>query len=285
MKLKSLICEERVPKISLQQAKDAGLFGPVYHGTNQDNIEKIGQEGFKLVIAPYGASGMSNGYQHQAYGFSGPPPPIHHLGFGIYFTTVLSIAKKYNGGTTRGLRVYFLKIPKHETINFGATNTMMKWWIKNGYDPELAKQGEEGRYNATIKLTNELKSKWDAVWFKGKGLHTLLDGDQVCVFEPEGKIFEIDLTLSKGFDVGAKVKAKKDIVHLNVNGQPYGPHITAGTVGIIKSRREIDPYWKEKYKEYPNNWLNEVDKYVLNVKWKIGGQLECADTSVEPLNV
>lgn len=284
IKLKSLICEAKVQKISLQQALDAKLFGPVYHGTKQENLSKIDQDGFKIVMGLYGTSGMSQGYESSpSYGNTGVPPPIHHLGFGVYFTKSRTIAKKFAGESVRGMKTYFLNIPKYEEINWGSPNTMMKWWIKNGYEPELARRGEGGRYMATAKMTEKLKSEWDAVWYKGHGVYRLLDGDQVCVYEPEGKIFEIDLSLSQGLDAGSAVRAVKDIFWTDREGKVYGDVIPKGTKGIIKSKQLIDPEWKEKFKEFPNHWTLGMDKYIVTVKWKKGGEKQAPDSSIEPL--
>ncbi len=283
IKLKSLICEAKVPKISLQQAIDADMFGPVYHGTRQENLGKIDQEGFKVIQGLYGTSGMSQGYGNEPYGFTGVPPPIHHLGFGVYFTTVRAIAKKFAGDTTIGMKTYFLNISNYEEINWGSPRTMMKWWIENGFDPELAKRGEGGRYMATVKMTEKLKSKWDAIWYKGKGVYRLLDGDQVCVYEPEGKVFEIDLSLSKGFDIGAKVRARTDIQLTDWEGNEYGSIVPAGTIGLIKSKHAVDPEMIAKWKDSKNNQLRNINKYVIIVKWKKGGEKQVADGDVEPL--
>jgi hypothetical protein len=236
--LKSLLCEQ-VKKISLQKAVDNKLFGPVYHGTNQEALSKIDKEGFKVIMGLHGTSGMSHGYEYEPYGyFTDVPPPIHHLGFGVYFTTVKAIAKRFAGGTAKGMKAYFLDIPKKETINFASPRKMMKWWIENGYDPELAKRGEGGRYMATAKMTEQLKSKYEGVWFKGKGIHRLLDGDQVVVFDPKD-IYEIDLSLSKEFDLGAKVKAKIDIKYTDKEGNVYGSVVPIGTTGIIVKRYDV----------------------------------------------
>lgn len=298
IKLKSLICEAKVPKISLQQALDAKLFGPVYHGSTQEKLSRIEDTGFQVFVGLPRRGDISHGYDFDDY-HGGIPAPIHHLGFGIYFTTRKSIGKQYSFGTVKGLKTYFLNVPKIETINFGATGTMMKWWRKNGYDfnptydpsnkdtffggDELNKAGIE-RLRATIRLTDELKSKYDAVWFKGSGLYgRSLDGDQVCVYEPEGKVFEIDLSLSHGLDAGSKVRAVKDIFWTDREGKIYGDVIPKGTKGIIKSKQLIDPEWKERFKEFPNHWTLGIDKYIVTVKWKKGGEKQAPDTSIEPL--
>lgn len=282
--LRTLICEAIVPKISLQQAVDEHLFGPVYHGTDIQRRSKIDKEGFKVFVGMYGDPNISQGYAPgDSYGNTGVPPPIHHLGFGIYFTRVIAIAKKYAGGTMKGMKTYFLKIPNHEEINWGSPGNMMKWWIKNGYDPELAKRGEGGRYMATAKMTEQLKSKWDAVHYKGQGVYKLLDGNQICVYEPEGKVFEIDLSLSRGFDIGAKVRAKVDIQWTDWEGTPYGDVVPAGTIGIVKSKTEVDPEMREKWQKIGARFAN-VNKYAIVVKWKKGGEKQTTDTNLEPLN-
>jgi hypothetical protein len=284
--LESLIREAKVPAISLQDAMDRKLFGPVYHGTNEERRSKIGQKGFKVFVGMYGDPNIAQGYYASPYGNTGVPPPIHHLGFGIYFTRALAIAKRFAGGTMKGMKTYFLDVPKMEEINFGSERTMMRWWIQNGFDPELAKRGEGGRYMATVKLTETLKAKWDAVHYKGQGIVKLLDGNQVCVYEPKGKIFEIDLSLSKGFDIGAKVRAKVDIQWTDATGTPYGSIVPAGTIGVVKEKLPVDPYWMEKWKkDHPNYWAARSDKWHLTVKWKKGGEKQVADTDVEPLNV
>lgn len=297
--LKSLICEAKVPKISLQQALDAKLFGPVYHGTNEARRTKIDQEGFKVFIGLQQRGDTAHGYDFEDY-FAGIPAPIHHLGFGIYFTTNKAIAKQYSFGTMKGMKVYFLNVPQLETINFGAPRTMMKWWRQNGYDfkppydtnnykdvffggKDLLRVNYE-RLKATVNMTDELKSKYDAVWFKGKGIYRLLDGDQVCVYEPEGKIFEVDLSLAKGFEAGAKVRAKREIFWSDREGSRYGTAIPAGTIGIIKKKDPVGDEWKTLWSKLPNHWAADVDKYILTVKWKKGGEKQATDTSVEPLS-
>jgi len=284
IKLKSLLCEAKVPKISLQQALDNKLFGPVYHGTTEANREKIDQEGFKVITGLYNTSGMSQGYSGDEYGYTGAPPPVHHLGYGAYFTTVRSIAKRFAGDTAKGMKTYFLDIPNREEINWGSPRTMMKWWVQNGYDPILANRGEAGRYIATVKMTENLKSKWDAVWYKGKSIYRLLDGDQVCVYEPEGKIFEIDLSLSRGLDAGSKVRALRDIQWTDWEGKAYGSIVPAGTLGIVKDKSKVDPEMLAKWRISNNPRYNNINKYFVTVKWKKGGEKQVVDGDIEPLN-
>jgi len=240
-----------VQTISPQGALDRKMFGPVWHGTEQERLQAIGEEGFKVFETGPREGPTLHGYPTQDY-HEGIPAPVHHLGYGIYFTTSKAIAKHFAGGTVKGMRTYYLDVPRLETINFGAPRTMMKWWVENGYDPELAKTD---RVEATKRLTQSLKSKWDAVWFKGKGLHRLLDGDQVVVFDPS-RIYEIDPKAVKSGEVGSKVKRKSD-----------------GMVGVIKNIRPLE----ERFLKYHGG----ADRF-LEVKWKKGGtELNVYDRDVE----
>ena len=243
IKLKSLLFEEKVRKISLQNAIDNKYFGPIYHGTSVENQKLINQDGFKIFYGDSRTGSTSHGYGLSNY-YAGVPAPVHHLGYGVYFTTVKNIAKRFNYGTLRGLKIYYANIPRLETINFAVPNTMMQWWFKNGYDydtksPEkifgsvntnfAAIRAE--RYRATIAMTNYLKSKYDAVWFKGKARGKLLDGDQVCIFNPDN-IFEIDISLSKEMDIGSRVISTVVIKNIPI-----------GTTGIILKKQPVDEKW------------------------------------------
>ena len=206
--------EASVPVISLQEAKDRNLFGPVYHGTSGD-INAILKTGFspKHSVPTGGIRridgrpvGTAHGYPLAQYAW-GITAPIHHLGFGQYFTTVKAIAKMYNGDTTKNLKAFYLDIPNMKEINFGAPNTMMKWWVANGYDM-TAKATADGDWRAWVKatgnLTRTLRKQYDAVHYLGKGIRKLLDGDQICVYDPK-RIFVIDPKLASGMEIGAKV--------------------------------------------------------------------------------
>lgn len=265
-----------IPTLSQQQAEDKHMFGPVWHGTTSDKKEKIEQEGFKVFIGGEREGDVSHGYEKSNY-HGNIPAPIHHLGYGVYFTTSISIAKQYAGGTTKGLKTYYLDVPKLETINFGAPRTMMKWWVDNGYNYqemlEKYKFEDVARIEATKNLTNQLQSKYDAVWFKGKGLHRLLDGDQICVFNPKN-IYQLDTALTQPWEPGCKVKRK-------VDGMP----------GVIKRKREMPldyliPNLEERIKNAPpeedmsklkeiletDKKLKEVGQpYYFEVKWNKGG--------------
>lgn len=225
----------QLKQCSPQYAKDNGFFGPVWHGTDQEAHQMIREEGFKIPEE------SKNGYLNENYRGFDFPSPLHHLGYGIYFTTVKSIAKMFNGNTTRGLVPFALDVSHLETINFGSEKTMMKWWLANGYSPELAKTD---RIQATKIMTGVIKSKYDAVWYKGKGLSRLLDGDQVCIYDPE-LIYAIDEKTASGLEIGAKVIRNSD-----------------GMRGVIRERRELSPDTVERF------WSDRTEKYVFTVKWK-----------------
>jgi len=247
-----------ITKISPQEAEDNKYFGPVYHGSDEHLRQKIAKEGFKIHIDDTGGEGISHGYPISHYAH-GKPPPVHHLGFGVYFTTVLAIAKSFNNDSIKGLKQYYIDAPRLAEINFGSPNTMMEWWVDNGYDmPSTDNFSGAGirkqRLEATINMTNELKSKYDAVWYKGKGLRKLLDGDQIVAFDTD-IIYEVDPKLAKGFEKGAKVKRKSD-----------------GMVGIIKDQRKLT----EDQKQY-----HQGADMLLSVKWKKGG----TDGNVKPFDI
>ena len=266
----------QVKKISLAEAHKRGLFGPVYHGTSPENREKIEREGFKVFIGKERDADVRHGYQ-AAYYADGKPAPVHHIGFGVYMTTIKAIAKRFNNDSLKGLKTYYLDIPRKETINFGSNNTMMKWWVSNGYDiPQVYPAGDiplakisDLRLEATKHLTDTLKEKYDAVWYKGKGLHKLLDGDQVCVFDPS-RIYEIDALLSQGMEAGSKVRRKED-----------------GMVGVIQDVKDAEPYrtqWHTREGDTPHPWLKKETKHILYVKWKKGGvDYNVQDADVEML--
>lgn len=245
--------------ISKQEAIDNNFFGPVFHGTSQNNLEKINEEGFSVFIGGERSGDIAHGYETSNYANSFPAP-IHHLGFGIYFTTVKNIAKNYN--SSNELNEYYLDVPNTEEINFASPNTMMKWWISNGYNisEEMDKYNVKNfmdrniqlaRINATKNLTNSLKSQFDAVWFKGKGLYRLLDGDQICVFDPS-KIYKINKNISNPGDVGSKVRRKSD-----------------GMIGEVLEKKDATNI----FKNFPRaiTWLNPNTTTLFTVKWNKGG--------------
>lgn len=222
----SFVFNEAVEEISFAEVQRRKMFGPVYHGTSQEKQEVIKKSGFHVFIGGASTGNVTHGYGLSRYGGTPYPPPVHHLGYGIYFTTSKSIGKMYNGGTVKGLREYYLDVPRLLTINFASESKMMNWWRDHGYDMDES-MDEGKRIQATINLTNNLKEKYDAVYFKGKGIHKLLDGDQICVFDPnrvyvmnpdlsaEGELAPKDRFVIKDTDVVAKV------VSISSNGDIY----------------------------------------------------------------
>jgi len=215
------------------------MWGPIYHGTSLENREKIERYGFEIFYGSERDGNVRHGYIDQPY-CDGIPPPIHHLGFGVYFTTVLAIAKQFNDGTGKNIPTYFIDSNRVGVINFGANTTMMKWWIKNGFDPRIAKTD---RITATRLLTDNLKNQFDAVWYKGKGIRRLLDGDQICVYYPD-LIYQVDKSMSAPGDIGSKVIRKSD-----------------GMKGFLLQRRSL-----AEYSPYHNG-----EKEYLTIKWTKGG--------------
>jgi hypothetical protein len=279
--------------VSLQQATDNKLFGPVYHGTSSEKLEKIDKEGFRVFVGHARSGDIVNGFEVSDYS-GGIPAPVHLLGFGVYFTTNRSIAKKFNGGTSVGLKTYFLHAPKMEIINWGSPNTMMKWWIKNGYDYKITPDTQFGgtrsewggtkntlpsireeRLRATKQLTDELSSKWDAVWYKGKSRFSLLDGDQVCVYDPNN-IYVMDKSLIKTGEIGSAVISKVGI-------DPYGRgeiKVPIGTKGIIVHKTSV----ASRCADHPDHWsCKECDEWYYDIKWSVGGHMcNVPDRWIEP---
>jgi len=220
--------ESRVPQISYQEVMNRKLFGPVYHGTSEEKRQSIADTGFKVFVGGARQGEISHGYESGSYGSTGISAPIHHLGYGVYFTTVKSILRSYNYGSTKGLKEYYLDVPRLETINFGSPNTMMKWWRSNGYNMDESgwadHDHEQKRVEATKNLTDVLRSKYDAVYFKGKGLTRLLDGNQICVFDPH-RIYELNTELAGEGEVSPNdrfvVKNTNVVVRIKAVTQSY----------------------------------------------------------------
>lgn len=289
MKLHELL-SENVKTISLQVVKDQKLFGPVYHGTTEEGRKSIEQHGFKVVKDIDDRSeDRVHGYETSDYAL-GAPAPIHHLGWGVYFTTVKAIAMRFNwagGPSTKGLTQYYLNIPRMTTINFASQRTMMKWWIENGYDFDWRNvPGEKNfanpavmkeRVRATNHMTEQLKSQYDAVWFKGKTLYKALDGDQVCIYEPEGKIFKVDPKLSKGLEVGAQVRIKDGAIeaYLKSYEERFAREITTKKEGntVIFYNQNGAPFHKQPYgvKGIIINVRQAPKGKYYDIKWSKGG--------------
>lgn len=260
-----IVTAAAVPKISLAEAQQRGMFGPCWHGTTAEAREQISRGGFRISERP---NDSRHGYAAVEY-VDGLPPPIHHLGFGVYFTTSKTIAKQYNQNSTRGLTTYYLDVPRLKTINFGSPRTMMRWWQENGYDPRIAR---EDRAGATRALTEHLKQRYDAVWFRGKGLTRLLDGDQIVVFDT-ARIYEIDAALAAGFEPGARIRRRSD-----------------GLVGVIVRKEQDVDYealtrmWRERGYDGPHPWARPEMKAKYTVRWRRGGtQYGVADLDIEPV--
>lgn len=216
MQFKEWYLLSEVKQIGYDEIQQKNMFGPVFHGTTEQNFENILKSGFSVPIGGARTDDVRHGYQISNYA-GGIPAPVHHLGYGVYLTTVKNIAKDYQG-TGKKLAQFYLDVPRLETINFGSPNTMMKWWRSNGYDmPSLKElqdksqdEIEKIRIQSTIKLTENLRQKYDAVWFKGKGIRRLLDGDQICVFDPNRiYMFNPSLNPEDEFVPGDRVKIKE----------------------------------------------------------------------------
>ena len=234
------------------------MFGPVYHGTTEDRLSAIEEEGFKVFVGTAHSGAIQHGFGDvRDYG-AGVPPPVHFLGYGVYFTTVKSISKQYGVS-----KMYYLDVPSLEVINFGSPNTMTRWWIRNGYDPEMA---HTDRVIATQMMTGQLASQFDAVWFKGKSIRRLLDGDQICVYDPS-RIYRIDNKLSPPFGVGSKVRRKSD-----------------GMIGmILRSERLAKSLEKFPLADWMRDLVASGSERLLTVRWAKGGtQYQVPDGDVVP---
>lgn len=225
--MKTTVLSE-VTQVGYQEVQQRKLFGPVYHGTTPESFSQILQTGFKVPNGVSRADDSRHGYEFDGYGRLNIPPPVHHLGYGIYFTQSKSIAKNYNMGTGKQLPQFYLDVPRLETINFGAVTTMMKWWYSNGYNmPSLtslqnADMAEKQRLwvEATRNLTKTLSSKYDAVLFTGKGFRgSLLDGNQICVYDPARiYLFKPELNDPNTILAGDRVKIKGVPIAVVVTG-------------------------------------------------------------------
>jgi hypothetical protein len=261
-----------LPRVSPQQARDAQLFGPVYHGTSR--IEDIRQHGFRFERGGLPGQGeTTNGLVGDGEYALGYYPPVHWLGYGVYFTTSKTTAQRYaQGRGGQQLGPYWLDVPRLLTINWGAPRTMMQWWLSVGFDGPLANHGPRGRVAATEAMTDYLAARYDGVWFKGQGLHRLLDGDQICVYDP-ARIYVEDRDLAGAFEIGAKVLANDPDWGENghweypaggdryyVGHQRY-VSVPPGTRGTVRDRRPVHEGM---------TWAGDAP-YVLVVKWEPRG--------------
>ena len=158
---------------------------------------------------------------------------------------------------------------------------MMKWWIDNGSYPELAKRD---RIAATRQMTAKLASRYDAVWFKGKGLYTLLDGDQVCVYNPSN-IYEIDKSLTKAqAEKGApfsKVRMVNPVTE-KTKKIPVGTKGTVLTVEDIPNKEKMEEIRKTAPMYF--QWLDPQTTKFYVIKWDKGGTMpQVQDVEIELL--
>jgi len=256
-------------RISKQEAIDKNMFGPVYHGTRPHNWENIFTQGFKIFYENPSNTYLSNIYD------SGYYPPLHHLGYGIYFTTVRSIAKRFNFGTEKNLKEFYLDVSNIHEIRFSSKKNMMKWWLENGYNGEL---GKSDRTKATKKMTNFLKSKYDAIWFKDKTMYgPSLDGDQIVVFDPS-KIYMVDDSLSGEKEIGSKVKSSRDIMgktlEVDSNTGEWKRidviEVPKGTTGKILNKKSVQETIKRLNYKPEEHWAYGSE-YIYTVKFNKGG--------------
>lgn len=296
----SLLDEDTIKKVSVDVIRNKGMRGPFYHGTSAYKREMIDKEGFKVFYGKQERTGdISHGYDITDYE-AGIPAPLHHFGFGIYFTAIKSIAKKFNLGTMRGLKEYFLDVPNTVEINFASPRKMMDWWIKNGYDYKITNQSYvsdkninfdlnvsiDERYRATINMTNVLKSKYDAVYFTSKGMYSLLDGNQICVYDPNN-IYLVDYDTSPRAPM---VIAKHDIVNGTYATKRLVPKGTKGFVTDktpTKERLEVllEPSDDEDTKRRREELIKKFEgsTFVYIIQWTKGGNMyNVPDTWVEP---
>ncbi len=184
----------------------------------------------------------------------------------------------YNKGTSKNLYKFYLDIPNICEINFGVERTMMKWWNDNGFDKiSNNKDILKDRMKATIKMTDVLKNKYDAVWFKGKGYSgRLLDGDQICVYDTS-KIYLLDDSNVIGYNIGAKVERLEDKIghkYSYVNGvfEPISNYIEIpkGMKGVITDKHSIGEQTKNFKNDDGLGYFYGCD-YGYSVKWNKGG--------------
>jgi len=274
---------EELKTISSHDAIENKLFGPVYHGTYLHKWDAINKDGFKIFIGANSEGQISHGYANTNY-YEDIPPPIHHLGYGVYFTTKKSTAKVY-AFNNNIIPPFYLKLDRIKTINFATNKNMMNWWIENGYDPELAKQSNEGRVQATKKLTEVLSSKYDAIWYKGGSkFNSTLDGDQIVVFNPDN-IYKIDNSNLYGFKIGAKVKTKNS-VNVGAANKNYFVEIPKNTTGVILDIRKINDLhieWLKKNNPESKKLLGDGNEY--KVRFNKGGTVELTSVDIEPVNI
>jgi hypothetical protein len=99
------------------------------------------------------------------------------------------------------------------------------------------------RVKATIKMTENLKQKYDAVWFKGKGIRRLLDGDQICVYNPD-KIYLFDQSLNPQdeFYTGDRVKIKELPIAITIQNKRSSSNIQWNAFDVLFDQTSNNNY-------------------------------------------
>jgi hypothetical protein len=301
------LTEAPLRTISKQAALDRGFYGPLYHGTTDENRATIAQQGFKVSNVDDVANRNGFGGKFNA-GYPGIPP-VHLLGYGVYFTTVKAVAKQYNQNSMRGIIEYYIDAPRMGEIGFQSPNTIWKWWVQNGYnfDPKIAalkdnpanmyagnRQVMQEQLRATQNMTRTLAAQFDAIHLKKSLYRRGVDDEQVVVFDPN-RIYQIDAKMAGGWDVGAVVTHNQRVHYspefiqkydLTVEKQPNGwtwvtrgwddgrrtPLIQIpppGMTGIIMGKREIPQQYRAAGGIDPR--MANQSSHWVDVKWKKGG--------------
>ena len=303
------LTEAPVKTISKQAAIDQGFYGPLYHGTTDENRATIAQQGFKVSNVDDNV-GNRNGFLGKFdAGYPGIPP-VHLLGYGVYLTTVKAVVKQYNQNSMRGIVEYYIDAPRMGEVGFQSPNTIWKWWVQHGYDfdPKIAalKDDPANRYagnakvmqeqiRATQHMTQTLASEYDAVHLRAAKYGRSIDAEQVVVFDPN-RIYQIDAKLASGWDIGSVVTHNQRIHYspefmkehdLKIEKLPNGwtavtrgwpdrPDRTAliqipppNMTGTIVSKHEIPEQYRARGGIDPR--LANQSNYWIGVKWKRGG--------------
>ena len=110
MNFKDFMNLTEVAQIGFQDVEKMRLIGPFYHGTTEDKLNSILKSGFKVFVGKTREGDIRHGYSLQEYA-QGKPAPVHHLGYGIYLTQNLSIAKQYQG-SGKNIKTFYINAPR-----------------------------------------------------------------------------------------------------------------------------------------------------------------------------
>jgi hypothetical protein len=276
-----------VQQIGYDGIQQRQLFGPVYHGTTAENIDSILQNGFRIHVGGARTGNTLHGFEIGDWGGGGIPPPVHFLGYGIYFTQAKSVAKQFGKVSNQ----FYLDVPRLEVMNFAAPHKMMKWWQQHGYDMQPIENAndysgaqihpglyipprksveeqqavERKRIEATKRMTEVLKSKYDAVLFTGKSMRgSLLDGNQICVYDPQRiYLFNAALNPADHYFPGDRAKVKNFPISIKIRSlRESGPYKSPWDYLLGKSDHhlmvELRPNDAAKLKEYYHPQLVKV---------------------------